>query len=499
MDFKKRAISSIVRRKGKSVILFLVVFILGNVIAGAVAIQQSTTNVEVETKKKMRPVATVEMDYEAYEKEMSAAAAGEDQAINEPKVKDYEKISKLPYVKRYNLFISSGVGTNKLKGVTDPNGGMSYGGSSKYMFSLKGYNNKDILDVSEGLIKLTEGDGFTDNDIKKGSDAVIISQEVAEKNNLSVGDNFVLDAVVEVMMEAEDTEASEEEALQMQPKSATFDQPMRVAGIFNVVQKKADTQQTEEQRSDKEWRALEQMNTIYTTEGAAKAIQKKSDEKMGTSTDEGSAGEESIYYETTYVLKSSEDMDAFREAADALLPEYYHVVASTDQYEQVAGGLTKLNTIAKYIVVVAVVATLLILSLVVLLFLRDRKHELGIYLSFGESRGKVIAQIVLELLLISSVALLFSLITGNFLGGAISRSLIQSDWISNAAQSDQYFYMNNLMQSDLSFSDIQQAYKVTFSFGYILTYLLVGLGTVLISAILPLLYILRLNPKKIMM
>ena len=144
-------------------------------------------------------------------------------------------------------------------------------------------------------------------------------------------------------------------------------------------------------------------------------------------------------------------------------------------------------------------ATLLILSLVVLLFLRDRKHELGIYLSFGESRGKVIAQIVLELLLISSVALLFSLITGNFLGGAISRSLIESDWISNAAQPNQYFYMNNLMQSDLSFADIQQAYKVTFSFGYILTYLLVGLGTVLISAILPLLYILRLNPKKIMM
>ena len=47
--------------------------------------------------------------------------------------------------------------------------------------------------------------------------------------------------------------------------------------------------------------------------------------------------------------------------------------------------------------------------------------------------------------------------------------------------------------------EIQNAYNVTFSFGYIVSYLLIGLGTVLLSVIVPLLYILRLNPKKIMM
>lgn len=497
MDFKKRAISSVLRRKGKSLILFLVVFILGNVIAGAVAIQQSTTNVENETKKKMQPVASVEMDYEAYEKQMTTVAAEEgEQELKKPKAKDYEKIGKLSYVKRSDLFVLNNTGTNKLKAATDPNGGVSYGGSSKYMFTIKGYNSTTPLDVSEGLIKITDGDGFTDSDIKNGSNAVLLSQDVAEKNNLSVGDNFVLDAVVEMPVGAEEMDTEE----QAQPKSTSFDQPMKVAGIFNVVQKKENTQQTEQEKSEKEWRALEQMNTIYTTEESAKTLQKKIEEKMSDGMSEGpeSMVDDSAYYQATYVLKSSEDMEPFRQDANALLPEYYHIVASTDQYEQIAGGLTKLNTIAKYIVIVAVIATLLILSLVVLLFLRDRKQELGIYLSFGESRGKVVAQIVLELLMISCVALVLSLITGNFLGGAISRSLIQSDWLSNANQTQQY-YMNNLMQSDLSFLDIQQAYKVTFSFGYILSYLLVGIGTVLISALLPLLYILRLNPKKIMM
>ncbi len=58
------------QKKRKSFILFLVLFILGNVIAGAVAIQQSTANVERETKRKMGNVATVEMDWEGFEKIM---------------------------------------------------------------------------------------------------------------------------------------------------------------------------------------------------------------------------------------------------------------------------------------------------------------------------------------------------------------------------------------------------------------------------------------------
>lgn len=69
MNFWRRALKSITRRKGKSVILFLVIFILGNVIAGAVAIQQSTVNVEKATKAKMGAKVTLDVDYEAFNKD----------------------------------------------------------------------------------------------------------------------------------------------------------------------------------------------------------------------------------------------------------------------------------------------------------------------------------------------------------------------------------------------------------------------------------------------
>lgn len=51
MNFWQRALKSVTRRKGKSFILFLVIFILGNVIAGAVAVQQSTMNVGTGNEK----------------------------------------------------------------------------------------------------------------------------------------------------------------------------------------------------------------------------------------------------------------------------------------------------------------------------------------------------------------------------------------------------------------------------------------------------------------
>ena len=44
-----------------------------------------------------------------------------------------------------------------------------------------------------------------------------------------------------------------------------------------------------------------------------------------------------------------------------------------------------------------------------------------------------------------------------------------------------------------------EAYKIEFSWDYVIILYGVGLGTVLLSSIAPMVYILRLKPKKIMM
>ena len=330
------------------------------------------------------------------------------------------------------------------------------------------------------------------------------SKEVAELNNLSVGNQLVFDVTGEyyneedMMREDEGTDEGEmtDDGGLNEPEVITFDFPTEVVGIFTVVKKEETKEKTPEEVSNESWQAMEQINTIYAPNKLVQSLNAQMQEKIWKMPLEDVAGNE--YYQSTYILNSIDDLEAFREEANALITkEYYHVVASSDQYDQIAGGMQKLGKISGYVVIIAVAAALMIISLIVLLFLRDRKHELGIYLSLGESRAKIIGQILVELLLTSALALILSLITGNLLASGISGSLLQMDWL-NGAQ-DGVMYYGNMMGNNITTEEIQNAYNVTFSFGYIVSYLLIGLGTVLLSVIVPLLYILRLNPKKIMM
>ncbi|GGI66834.1 ABC transporter permease [Enterococcus alcedinis] len=501
MNFWQRGLKSVTRRKGRSLILFLVVFILGNVIAGAVSIEQSTKNVEVETKKQMGARATISMDYERFDEEYNKNPEkfeNNEEVLKNPSLKELESIGKLPYVKYFDYSSRAHLGTNKIKAYK-PEEEDAEGAGVKHQFNMKGVNRKEMVDVEEGLIKIVEGTTLEEKDVQEGTRNIIISKEVAELNNLSVGDQFVLDVTGEnygeegMIGSAGNADQSEST---VKPEITTFDFPTKIVGIFTVVKKEEVKEKSSEENSNQDWQAMEQINTIYGPNKLVQELSKEMQEKIWKVSAEERVVDED--YETTYVLKSIDDLEAFREEANALLTnDYYHVVASSDQYDQVAGGMQKLGKISGYVVIIAVAASLMIISLIVLLFLRDRKHELGIYLSLGEKRSQIIGQILVELLLTSALALILSLITGNLLAGGISESLLQTDWLSGN-QEDMMYY-SSMISSDLTPEDVQNTYHVTFSVGYIVSYLLIGLSTVLLSAIVPLLYILRLNPKKIMM
>lgn len=505
MNFWQRALKSVTRKKGRSLILFLVVFILGNVIAGAVAINQSTKNVEQQTKAKLGATATVELDYEKLNKDQeenpekyaNMSDAEMQELYSQPKLENYEAIGQLSYVKYYDYSLPAYMGTNKAKSyTTDEDGEISYGGVVTSSFEVRGVNRKEVVDVEEGKIKLVEGTTFSENDIQNGTNNVLISKEVAELNHVGVGDTLVFDVTGEQsnngLMRMEGDVLDESGDVEI----VSFDFPTKVIGIFTVIKKEETTKKSGEEQTEADWLALSQINTVYLPNKAVKSLSKEMGEKIWGMTEEELQED---YYLVTYVLNSPDDVVAFKEEAQPLIGKsFYKVIAATDQYDQIAGGMNKLSTISRYVVIVAVIASLTIITLVVLLFLRDRKHEMGIYLSLGEKRGRVMAQILLELLLISFAALLISMVTGNLLGSAVSNSLLQSEWLSQA-NLDSTIYYPTIGNNTITYEEIKQDYNVNFSLTYFVSYFVIGLGTILLSALVPLLYILRLNPKKIMM
>ncbi|MBO0470572.1 ABC transporter permease [Enterococcus sp. DIV0242_7C1] len=492
MNYWNRALCSVTRRKGKSIILFAVIFILGNVIAGSIAIQQSSANVEKKIKNDLGAMVTVELDFDKMMEEGQSFSPG---TLKEETIK---QLGKSTYVKDFDYNVKTTLFVKKIKTYEQENSGVVSNMSN--MLNLKGTNLLEPLDFKDKNVKLIEGRTFKQDEINNGKDVAIISKKVAEENGFNVGDKVVLDSsIVDYKADGSTEEVGSQ------------DHPVEIIGIFepaSVEKKKSDDK--EKQGVNEQFLETEQFNTVYMPNDAVKAISKVEFDKgkellpdRYKNTDGSEATfEDTVQITPTYNLKSPEDVEAFKEEAKASIPEGYKLNASTDQYDQVGGTVKKMSKISGYVVVLAIGATLLIISLVVILFLRDRKHELGIYLSLGESRMKVMQQILIELLLISLVAMCLSLVTGNFLGKMVSESLVASDAFSqteSASTNGMMMMGGTTNMPNLTSEEVTGAYEVRFSFSYIITFLIAGLSTVLFSAVLPLTYVLRLNPKKIMM
>lgn len=483
MNFLQRAMCSVSRRKGKSLLLFLVIFVLGNVIAGAVAISQSSTNVEDEVKGQLGATATIEMDWESFSKDNEENMENAPYPSG-PKLDVYKEIGASPYVKYYDYSIPGSISSKKLERF-ELEEGMSMSGIPGAVFlNTKGINYPEMIDIKEGKIKLADGRLFTPEEIEKGSSVAIVSTQFAQTNNLKIGDQLVLD-----------DNAWEEDP---NATSKTFDLPVQVVGLFDLLQLEQSENKNSAKGGQDTWMSTEALNTIYLTNGAARELAAKQMEfYLQDNESIEMMPEVDDFYRPVFVLNNPEDLPAFRQETQALLPEYYIVRDSSQQWDEIGGSLKKMSQISGYVVIVATLATLAIISLVVLLFMRDRKHELGVYLSLGESRSKVIGQIAIETLAVSVLALLASLVTGNFLGEQISNSLIATNLFGNP---DSFGMMySDIFTSNLTSEDVMEAYKITFSTGYVVSFMGIGLVTVALSTIAPLAYILRLNPKKIMM
>lgn len=475
MNFLKRAFLSLVRRKGKSLILLVIIFILSNVMAGSIAIGQASNNVERTIKLQLGANASVELDWE----KMQDWTEEQWNSLEYITPEMADKIGGLSYVKYYDYSSETYINSTTLTQY-DPN--MVEVPTISY-FPIKGVQYAPILDIVNGNATLVNGRTFNESEITNADYVALISDKVAELNNIFVGDVIYLQNTFSIWKEDNTVEEIKR------------DIALEVIGIFTP-----KVEQSEENNGG--WIDYTPFNRIYVPNGVVHAENRWMNEQYAIAYPDSNIKIDQIYITPTFVLNNPEDVESFRTEAKNLLPDYYKVTVSSDAYDSVAGPIKFIGSLSNIILYVAIGATILILSLVVILFLRDRKHELGIYLSLGESKSKVVGQILIEVLSIAIIAITLSLLTGNSIAESTSQSMmdLRNEITGNTDNGgviykDMGYYPTNGVTED----DVLEAYKIEFSWDYVLILYGVGLGTVLLSSIAPMIYILRLKPKKIMM
>lgn len=140
----------------------------------------------------------------------------------------------------------------------------------------------------------------------------------------------------------------------------------------------------------------------------------------------------------TYVFASLEEYNAFEEEARALGLSEAYSISSTEvsRYEQSLQPLENLSKFALYFLVVVLAIGAVILIVINIFSIRERKYEIGVLTAIGMSKVKVSAQFVLEMFSITVAAVLLGAIVGGAVSVPLANSLLSSQVTSQQQMSE---------------------------------------------------------------
>lgn len=356
-----------------------------------------------------------------------------------------------------------------------------------------------MLTIADGKENLVEGRVFTEEEIARGDKVVLINKKIADQNGIQVGDDLVFTTK---NLDFENISSDGKP-----PVIGQVDLSLTVIGIYENVKssdKEEDSPSSNVDTIMNNDQEMKRANTLYTTNGAVTAhniaVFEESNPDLEVAPEDLEQNAQA-QYQPLFVLNSVDDAENFISDSNAILPDYQIIVSNDSSYQSIAGPLQQTSKLAGYVLYVAIGAALLIITLVVLLFLRDRKHELGIYMSLGEKRKLVLTQILAEVLIVAIIAVTLSIFSGNLLAASLSDTMVKDRLIAQS-QDLRHFtedWVFGQFTRNVTQEEIAENYSIRLTPPFIALIYLIGIGSVLVATILPMMYIVRLNPKKVLM
>ena len=242
-----------------------------------------------------------------------------------------------------------------------PRPGMLAGGDDEGQFMMSyysGHYSEMEQHFRTGELELIEGRHITPED----SWSAVISRALAEQNGLSVGDRF--EAGYSPGTRAEDPSLPEE------PFSFT------IVGIFDITGQQTQLNQAEPSMLQ---------NAVFIDAAAGHAI------------DSGDPTHSRYRYGVIFMVDDPRDLEQTVAAAQSNLDmQHFRCVVDDTEYRQSVQPLERMETTMKLLTVVLVGIGTIILALVLLLWIRQRTKEIGIYLSIGLSKRNILLQLLTE-------------------------------------------------------------------------------------------------------
>lgn len=423
MRVVKNSIAYVLRKRRRTFIIFVILTLVLSCLYSCLNITKSSNNMESSLYESSNSsVSLMKKDAQGYFEKDEFKNINKIKSIKEI-ISEYEGLARL---------INGNVIESKQKIKRD-----YLSKDLKNLVAIESTSNtkKNIL-FNSGVFSLKEGRHINKDDVDK----ILVHSEFAKKNNLKLKDKVSLQLINIT-----------------KNKTTVKEHKFEIVGIFTGKKQEKYTGLSSDFSEN-------MMFTDY----------KSSQKALNTQKD--------IVNKLTIFASSPKEMKTTITKIKKIQVDWskYTISKNNNAYREALDALNGVKHIIKIMTYSIMIGGSVILSLILILWLRERIYEIGILLSIGISKLEIIAQFILELLLVSLPSILMSLIFGNLILRQIASGFISSDdtvSITSKFLNDGY-NINNL---------------IIFIESYIILILIIIISVVITSGI-----ILMKKPKKIL-
>ena len=366
----KNAIAYITRKRNRTLIIFIILTIVLSCLYSCLTIMKSSNEIEKAL-------------YESSNSSISITKK-DGKYFNVNQFKDIEKLKEIEEkIIQYD-------GLAKLKDAKVVSGEQRINREDlsdefKNVVSLEATNNtkRNIL-FSSGVFTMKEGKNIEEND----KNSIIVHEEFAKQNNLKLGDEVEL------------------ELLDIEKSGKTKSHKFKIIGTFTGKKQETYTGLSSDFSE----------NMVFVDYSTSQEILNKSENNK-------------IANKILMYSSSAESTDlALNKLKELKIDESkYFVEKDSNAFEESLEAVSGIKHIIKIMTYSIMLGGMVVLSLVLILWLRERIYEIGIFLSIGTSKIQIIMQFIFELIFISIPSIISSLFLGNVLLKVIVDGFIDSE------------------------------------------------------------------------
>ena len=440
---------SIIRKPSKAILLFVILLVIFSLVFTGIIIQNRIQRSKEAVRRGLGAIVALEPDFmkamkdklppEDYQKVLSLTTSLADDLSRDPSV---VRTHVTEAAAGFSNVLKSAIGTGDGSG----EGAIIVAGTgtdnSTYL-PLYGSNQLIPLAFASGKLTLSEGRHRTDAD--DGRHVVLLSAEFAARNKLALGQQITVKS-----------------------NDGAISQTFEVIGLYTG----ADTYATD---------------TMYTSPESCRTFTPGQSEPQISS----------IHFE----LGDPMQVDGFLQRNQARLPsDYLRLNAGNSEYTRLTRPLDLMSTITTLMLWVVFLAGALILIAIVTLFIRDRHFELGLLLSNGTPKIGIMAQFVLELLLVACLAFGVSAVTSRLTSGATAGWIAQTQLVEDESTAGMdetvVFGGEPAYTGTVRMEDVARQFDVSIDAKTMTSLTLISLGLLLAAAVAPLSVILAFKPRE---